>query len=89
MPVPRPSHAQPPPHQTCRNTPAACQTLGYFNRTRPPVARLPDPIPFNQLVGQAEYRLKLAHLYKELQARACVYMCVCVCVCVLCLCFLL
>lgn len=46
---------------------ATCQELGYFNRATPPVARLPAPLPFNKLVGQAEYRLRLQQLYKELQ----------------------
>jgi hypothetical protein len=45
------------------------QELGYFNRARPPVARVPEPIQFGSLVGQAEYRLKLQQLYKELEVR--------------------
>jgi hypothetical protein len=42
------------------------QELGYFNRATPPVARLPAPIHFGSLVGQAEYRLKLQQLYRDL-----------------------
>lgn len=44
------------------------QTLGYFNRDTPPVARLPDPIDFRSLVGQSEYRLLLSRLHRELGA---------------------
>ncbi|GBF96788.1 hypothetical protein Rsub_09644 [Raphidocelis subcapitata] len=40
--------------------------LGYFNRATPPLARLPEPIQFGSLVGQAEYRLRLQQLYREL-----------------------
>ncbi|KIZ02889.1 hypothetical protein MNEG_5074 [Monoraphidium neglectum] len=41
--------------------------LGYFSRARPPLARLPEPIQFGQLVGQTEYRLKLQQLHKQLE----------------------
>lgn len=48
------THPTPPPHT---------QTLGYFSRATPPVARLPAPIDFRALVGQAEYRLALRRAY--------------------------
>lgn len=45
------------------------QEFGYFNRPSPPIRRLPQPINFNRLLGQVEYRLELDRAYKQLQVR--------------------
>jgi hypothetical protein len=43
------------------------QEFGYFNCASPPIRRLPEPINFNRLLNQAEYRYELAKAYKQLQ----------------------
>lgn len=43
------------------------QEFGYFNRPSPPIRRLPQPINFNRLLSQAEYRYEMARAYKQLQ----------------------
>lgn len=47
------------------------QEFGYFNQASPPIRRLPQPLNFNRLVGQVEYKLALARAYKQLQVRCC------------------
>jgi hypothetical protein len=46
------------------------QTEGYFNKPQPPIKRLIEPINFNRLLNQAEYRAQLGRIYKQLQVTA-------------------
>eukprot|EP00775_Hariotina_reticulata_P008482 gene8482-8664_t len=43
------------------------QTKGYFNKPQPPIKRLTEPITFNRLLNQAEYRALLGRIYQQLQ----------------------
>jgi hypothetical protein len=58
-------HAPSPPETT--STP---QHRGYFSRPVPPVGKLPEPIDFSKIVGQAEYRAVLARAHSAAAARA-------------------
>lgn len=63
------SHLQLCAHKHTHLSPSPLQEFGYFNRPSPPVRRLAQPINFNRLVGQIEYRLELSRAYKQLQVR--------------------
>ena len=54
-----------PPHN---KNPHDTQHRGYFSRPVPPVGRLPEPIDFSKLVGQAEYRSVLARAHSAAAA---------------------